>query len=411
VAAGAGSALRRCTALPRAVVARSWWGRAASLSRAEELGDTGFADLITLEDIDRLVARQGLRTPFLRLARDGETVPERRYTRGGGVGATIADQIADDQVTRLFADGSTIVLQALHRTHGPLIDFAGQLTAELGHPVQVNAYVTPPQSRGFDHHYDVHDVFVLQVAGEKRWEVHHPVREHPARDEPWTDHREDVARVVRTQDPVLDDVLRPGDALYLPRGFIHAASALGGVSAHLTVGIHPWTGLHVVDAVLPTAKARAELRAPLDLGVDLGSEDDIRRHVDAVLDALARHIEDLRRSPDALAAVAATLARRADQSGRGEPVGPLRQSSTLATLTSRTVLRLRRGVRADLHEHDGQIELRTAETTVRMPRTVRDALERLVGGDLVPAGDLGTEHSATLLRQALAVAADHAGPA
>ena len=31
----------------------------------------------------------------------------------------------------------------------------------------------------------------------------------------------------------LRTVLRPGDALYLPRGFLHSATALGEISAHL----------------------------------------------------------------------------------------------------------------------------------------------------------------------------------
>ena len=107
-------------------------------------------------------------------------MPERRYTRGGGTGALIGDQVADDRVLALFADGHTIVLQGLHRLWPPLIDFAGALTTDLGHPVQINAYITPSSSQGFSAHYDVHDVFVLQVAGEKRWRIHAPVRQRPA---------------------------------------------------------------------------------------------------------------------------------------------------------------------------------------------------------------------------------------
>src|SRR3712207_7802413 len=60
----------------------------------------------------------------------------------------VADQVSSDAVLRLFADGSTVVLQGLHRLWPPLIEFADQLAADLGHPTQVNAYVTPPSSRG-----------------------------------------------------------------------------------------------------------------------------------------------------------------------------------------------------------------------------------------------------------------------
>ncbi|MGZ4626276.1 MAG: JmjC domain-containing protein, partial [Kineosporiaceae bacterium] len=201
-------ALRRCTHLEPVVFAERVWGHDCSLSTREQLPG-GFGDLFDLGAVDRLVSRQGLRTPFLRVARDGQTFPAARFTRGGGVGATIADQVDDAALARLFADGATIVLQGLHRTHPPLIDFSQALTRDLGHPVQINAYVTPPQSQGFSDHYDVHDVFVLQVAGEKRWLVHEPVLRHPTRNQPWTDRTAAVEAAARTE-PVLDVVLRPG---------------------------------------------------------------------------------------------------------------------------------------------------------------------------------------------------------
>ena len=129
----------------------------------------------------------------------------------------MADQVSDDKLVRLFAEGATIVLQGLHRLWPPLIAFSQDLAADLGHPVQVNAYVTPPQSRGFSDHYDVHDVFVLQIEGEKRWRIHAPVHPAPLRAQPWTDRRADVEAAAQTE-PVIDAVLRPGDCLYLPAG-------------------------------------------------------------------------------------------------------------------------------------------------------------------------------------------------
>jgi hypothetical protein len=233
-------ALRRCTHLEPGVFADRIWGQDASLSTREQLPG-GFGDLFDLDTVDRLVSRQGLRTPFLRVAKEGQTLPASGFTRGGGVGATISDQVDDAALARLFADGATIVLQGLHRTHGPLVDFAQQLAADLGHPVQINAYVTPPQAQGFSDHYDVHDVFVLQIVVEKRWFIQEPVLRHPTRDQPWTDRRAAVEAAAREK-PLIDVVLRPGDALYLPAGFLHAAQALGETSAHLTVGVHTWTG-------------------------------------------------------------------------------------------------------------------------------------------------------------------------
>jgi hypothetical protein len=117
----------------------------------------------------RLVSQRGLRTPFLRVAKNGATLSDKAFTAQGGVGAGIADQVSDDMLVRLFADGSTMVLQALHRVWPPILEFCQCSRPSSGHPVQANAYVTPPQNQGFSAHYDVHDVFVLQIEGEKQW--------------------------------------------------------------------------------------------------------------------------------------------------------------------------------------------------------------------------------------------------
>ena len=265
------------------------WGQEALHATAAELPQS-FDDLFSVEAVDELLSHRGLRTPFLRLAKEGSIVPPARFTRSGGVGAEIGDQVDDAAVARLFADGSTIVLQALHRTWAPIGAFARELAAELGHPVQVNAYVTPPSSRGFSAHYDIHDVFVLQIAGEKRWVVHAPVLDAPLRSQPWTERRDEVERAV-TEEPLLDVVLRAGDVLYLPRGFVHGAEALGDVSAHLTVGIHVVTRHALLQALVALADDHEALRRSLPFRLDLTDDELVAREVAATVAALRAHLD------------------------------------------------------------------------------------------------------------------------
>lgn len=334
-----GPATRRALArlLAESDAFESAWGREALHARASEL-PRGFDDLFDLSAVDELLSRRALRTPFLRLAKEGSIIPPARFTRSGGVGAEIADQVDDAAVARLFADGATIVLQALHRTWPPIGDFARELAAELGHPVQVNAYVTPPSSRGFAAHYDIHDVFVLQIAGEKRWVVHAPVLEAPLRSQPWTDRRDEVERAAAGES-LLDVVLRPGDALYLPRGFVHAAEALGEVSAHLTVGIHVVTRHALLEALVSRAAENEPLRRALPAPLDLDDDALVGDELVATRSALVSFLEDL--DPAAIRdALRGTLAAAT----RPGPVAPLRQVEASRAVWPGMRIRLRAGV-------------------------------------------------------------------
>jgi len=373
---------------------RAAWGRSQWLHHGP-----GYADLLDPPAIDELLSTRGLRTPFLRVAKNGRPFPERTFTSGGGVGAAVADQLDDARLAALFADGATIVLQGLHRTWAPVAEFVRDLAADLGHPVQANAYITPPQSQGFSAHYDVHDVFVLQLSGEKRWVIHEPVLQWPMRDEPWeAGGRRDLVARAAEGEPALDVVLRPGDCLYLPRGYLHAATALGGVSAHLTLGVHTWTRHHLATDVMRQALARAgDLRAPLASGVDVGDPVAIAEDAAAVRAALVAAIEEI-----SDADLAAALTRRADDSGRPAPVSPLAQAAAARAVDDDTVVRLRRHLRLRRHEGDGTTRLVGRGVDVVLdPAPRAELLDVLLDGDDHRVADLAGDGATELVRRLL----------
>ncbi len=404
-AASSRPALRRCTAIEPDAFAEEYWGRGPLLTTYDELGED-FSDLLTLDTVDELLSRRGLRTPFLRVAKDGKVVDASRFTRSGGAGAEIADQLADDKLLGLFVDGSTLVLQGLHRVWPPLMAFATQLADDLGHPVQINAYITPPQSQGFSAHYDVHDVFVLQIAGEKQWFIHEPVFESPLRSQPWNDRSTAVAEAA-TRAPVIDTVLRPGDALYLPRGYLHSAKALGGVSVHLTVGIHPVTRYALVEALLALAADDLSLRTSLPLGVDLSDPKAVEPDLEATVLALQRWLEDARTED-----VAARVRRRTWGATRPAPVSPLAQAAALRALDADTSLHLRPHVRVAIDAVGDDLRLSFADRNLTLPSSTRPALDAVLSGAVLAAGSLpGLDEADSLvlarrlLREALVVPA------
>jgi hypothetical protein len=387
---GGHSALRRLIAVPVDEFASEYWGSRPLLSRAVDL-PRGFEDLFANDAVDELVSRRGLRTPFLRVAKNGSTLPDGAFTAGGGTGAGIGDQASDDKLLRLFAGGATIVLQGLHRTWEPVLTFTQELAGDLGHPVQVNAYVTPAQNTGFSDHYDVHDVFVLQIAGKKRWRIREPVHSSPLRYEPWTDRRPAVEDAAG-RPPLLEETMRPGDCLYLPRGYLHAATALGDVSTHLTIGVHPWTRRlladELVSAAVAAASADERVRASLGLGVDLADPSGWEGDLDVVREALVRAV----RAVPAQELVAA-LGVHSRRSQRAAPVSPVATVRAAAALNGSERLLLRPHLEARL---DGDtLHSRAGDVTID-PATAA-SIQNLLAAGAATAADLGLEVARRLL--------------
>jgi ribosomal protein L16 Arg81 hydroxylase len=378
-------ALRRCVSVDPAEFAARYWGSRPLLSGNHA---SGFTDLLDLAAVDELIAERGLRTPFLRVVKEGRVLAVDRYTGGGGAGAEVADQVLDERIVGLVADGATLVLQGLHRVWPPLVDFAVRLRTDVGHPVQVNAYLTPAGNRGLATHYDTHDVFVLQVAGRKRWLVHPPVLAHPLPRQPWGGHADEVTATA-TSPATVDSVLNPGDALYLPRGWLHRAEAVGEVSLHLTVGVKTISRYALVELLLELAAEDPALRVPLPLGVEVAEPADIA-------DDLAATVAVLRDWLGTVTAqeVADHLRARYWPASRPAPLRPLVQAETIRSLTTETRVRVRPGLRWQLRgERADRVVLGVFDRSVSFPAQCEAALRQVLGGSPWRVGSLaGLDH-------------------
>ncbi len=251
---GTADALARCIRpIEREEFLRTYWERQPLL--AAHAGADGFEDLLSAEDIERLICSDGLRFPAFRLVKAGERLRPADYTEdipwrpSGFTGAIDTERVLDE-----FERGATVVLQALHLNWAPVARFCRDLETSLGHPVQANAYFTPRASQGLPVHHDTHDVFVLQVAGEKRWLVYDPALELPLK------HQRYSAELGEPGNVVLETTLGPGDTLYLPRGWLHQAVTSGTDSLHLTIGVSPYTWMDALRAALEACANEVEFR-------------------------------------------------------------------------------------------------------------------------------------------------------
>jgi ribosomal protein L16 Arg81 hydroxylase len=212
-----------------------------------------------------------------------------------------------------FIQGSTIRIKGIEKHSGPLAELCRNIEQELGFPTRANLYCTPAGARGFDLHFDTHEVLVLQLLGKKKWQVFESTFRLPLEYVPPLPFEDDRAALKRArggrqagQDGIseaelgrlaLEVSLEAGDCLYLPRGFVHQAESLDEASVHLSIGIHVLTWLDLLAVGLGQSANREEsLRQALPIG--WFKDSDVRK---TLASEFARRVQLFSRSADLIA--------------------------------------------------------------------------------------------------------------
>ena len=300
----------------------------------------------------------GLRYPGFRLVKEGEKLRAGDYTVDLPWRPTPFTGTAD--VERVLAEwerGATIVLQGLHLSRPAVGAFCRSLEETLGHPAQANAYYTPRAAQGLPVHHDTHDVFVLQVSGEKRWLVYEPALELPLKDQRYS------AELGGPGEPVEDRVLRPGDTLYLPRGWLHQALTSDTDSLHLTIGVNVVTWLDAFRAALEELGGDVRFRRSWQTG---DGTDDL---VEALRARLAH--EDVERR----------ARQKLLRTRRPIREGWLRQLRALEELGPDTELERNPTVLIDLAERDGDVSLAFEGRTLTFPAHAHEEIAAIASAE------------------------------
>lgn len=237
-----------------------------------------FHDLLSWSDVNGMLQKHRLEPPRLRLVRKGEFASKSAFLRYEGDRIPF---VVPEKLSERLRDGYTLIVDAVDDMVDGVMRAAEDFERVLHESVQVNMYAGWREQQGFHRHCDTHDVVVLQVFGKKYWRVYEGGRPHPLKD--------DIAPNKEAPDKVLwEGVLEDGDALYIPRGWWHEASAMGEVTLHLTFGIHQRTGVNLMHWVADQLRASTEFRAPLKRFASREERkqqlDELRRQVVAALD-------------------------------------------------------------------------------------------------------------------------------
>lgn len=133
-----------------------------------------------------------------------------------------------------FSNGNTILIRHAERGNPCLARIAEDFTRQFfGNPVDIQLYVTPKGNEGFDWHYDVEDVFVIQSQGEKEFRLLY----NTITPRPLPQFSRETAHFHNEKTfPEIRCLLKEGDWLYIPAGVWHKARAITD-SFHLSVGV------------------------------------------------------------------------------------------------------------------------------------------------------------------------------
>jgi ribosomal protein L16 Arg81 hydroxylase len=209
-------------------------------------------------------------------------------------------------------DGNlTVCANWINDRFDSLMSYCAGIKTALSLPgsVFMTCYASP-HGLGFGTHWDCSASFILQIEGSKRWRFSaRPAVQWP----PTLLPKADVVNEMMDRYPwlqvqfpekkdeatFLEQVLKPGDVLFLPAGTWHKASAIG-YSLALTVACPPKTAADFVDDVIrghlsSSVHWRSNLPpVPMEATPPDRLPPVVKRFLDARLSELRKHVQSLR---------------------------------------------------------------------------------------------------------------------
>lgn len=219
----------------------------------------------------------------LKMVRDGEPVPPEQYCVVANTQTGPVLRPAPAKVEVLLATGASLIADDVRDLTPAIQGLSDALAEHFAAAVGANAYCSFGGVQAFGSHYDLHDVFAVHCEGEKVWRIYRNRAPDPI-DPPPGDPR---AYYAQTRGPLWKEItMRPGDVLYLPRGWYHDALASAEASLHLTFSVTPLYGRILFPLLEQAALQDPAFRAWIP-GANADDGKALPRHLAALADRLA----------------------------------------------------------------------------------------------------------------------------
>lgn len=184
---------------------------------------------------------------YFRVAKESVPLTQDRWTSEGKADIAKLEGCLDE--------GNSVIITHIEPFIPPLAALCADIKSRLKEQVYAGVIVTSGKDGAFKLHYDFEDLIIVQTEGTKRWQIYGPAVSNPIRGIPKQSAPENA--------PIFDEVLEPGDILFVPAGNWHHCEAGPGRSVHLGIFILPPTGWHGVRKLLSLLIAEEIFRTPL----------------------------------------------------------------------------------------------------------------------------------------------------
>jgi ribosomal protein L16 Arg81 hydroxylase len=320
-----------------------------------------FSALLSWTALNEILEHHWRETYRFRLACQGRDLEPASYADLGGFTPRIRAKDVTDQLRR----GATLSFDAIDELHEPLTRLAESFEAFFRGGTKINIYAGWRALHGLDLHRDNQEIFILQLDGRKRWLLY-------GFSVDGVDRSDLRSSSVPPSGALLDQILQPGDLLYIPRGCYHVAVPMNEPALHLTLGVK---NPRAIDVWLwMVERLRTSELAGRDLPCLAGASERLR-YSDALRQALLEGLDH---------DVVEQYLSEGGSNFKPRPSFSFPWSATPELLPPDADFLIMLNARAHLLENSdsgtGPVELRCAGRKYRFPLSMRAIIEQLQDG-------------------------------
>ena len=205
-----------------------------------------YSSLFSLQDLDHLMQFHRLKYPLI----NPITNRSEWLDLLEGMNTSSLESYGVPDLFRLYRNyiqGDTFICHRLHQYLPEMAKLCHSIAGFFTHPVSSHLFFTHKDSNVCLPHYDLDEIFVLQLEGGKLWQLYNTTAVtpdlywQPAANEPLPTPEQEI-------------YLEAGDMLYVPAGCVHGVKTVSESSVHLTIGVLPFTGVDLLKSAIASVQ-------------------------------------------------------------------------------------------------------------------------------------------------------------